>query len=140
MLLGVVTCCCVAALGSRPRLTEAYSFLVDTSLVTRWFDIFDDLGIQKQVLNLSVRAHPFDASLSLFDMLKVWVEREEPPATWEALIHAIRYKLLEGKIADKMARRYCPQACSPNDPGMWLLLLLLCGGSQPHCSVLPDVH
>lgn len=96
---------------SKPKMGDVYSVLVD-SIYFRWFDIFLNLGIDRAMLEKSAKDHPYNSHLSLLDVIILWLEREDPPPTWQALADVLRHKLLEGKIADEIEKKYCAKPSS----------------------------
>jgi len=99
---------------SKPQMGDVYSLLVDGAL-TRWYDIFIHLGIDRAMLEKSARDHPDNSHLALLDVIVLWLEKEDPPPTWQALAHVLRHKVLEGKIAEKIEKKYISNPSSANE-------------------------
>ena len=106
---------------SKPQMGDVYALLVDGALY-RWYDIFVHLGVDRAVLDKAARDHPCNSHLSLLDVIVVWLEREDPPPTWQALAHVLRHNLLEGKISEKIEKKFC----SNQDSGKRYTLTLHC--------------
>lgn len=104
---------------------DVYSVLVD-SVYFRWFDIFLNLGIDRAMLEKSAEDHPYNSHLSLLDVIILWLEREDPPPTWQALADVLRHKLLEGKIADEIEKKYCPKPPSDQSEGKCFCVAHFC--------------
>lgn len=102
----------VPTVPAKPTANEVYTLLVDT-LLPQWYDLFLHLGIDRAILDKSFSDHPFDPHVCLLDMIKLWLQREDPPATWKEMADVLRCKLLEGRYAVIVEEKYCSDPSHP---------------------------
>ena len=92
--------------SSIPKLREVFVGLVK-NLQPRWYEIFLNLGIHRNVLDKCLESHPFDDHSALIEMIAVWLQRSDPLPSWRHLVDVIQNVLLEGKVALEIKRKYC---------------------------------
>ena len=97
-----------------PKFKDVYLALID-QLQPRWYDVFLHLGIEREILDKCLKDHPFDYHSSLVKILTVWLQRENPPPSWQALVDVLQNKLLEGKLAVTIKQKFCPELLVEND-------------------------
>ena len=86
---------------------NVYEILVQ-DLLYYWYDIFINLGFSRETLEAVQQKYPYDAAMCLYDMVKLWIAREDPPPRWKDLAWVLRYKILEGKVAEQIEKTYLP--------------------------------
>ena len=72
---------------------------------TKWYDIGLELKIDPASLDAIQEDNPRNAQNCLRDMLKKWLRRSQPKATWRALVEALESPLVdEGLLASMIPR------------------------------------
>ena len=71
-----------------------------------WFDLFKAVGMDHKTLEGIRQQYPIDPEASLFECISVWVRGEQPKPSWRALVHTLRQRMLEAKLADGIAERH----------------------------------
>lgn len=77
--------------------------------------MFLHLGIEREVLDECLKENPFDYHSSLVKILAVWLQRENPPPSWQALVDVLQNRLLEGKLAVTIKQKFCPELLVESD-------------------------
>ena len=91
-----------------PRVKDICAFVVE-HVLQRWYDLFLSLGIKRSVLDRSAKEHRFDSASSVKEITVMWLDRKNPPASWQSIGDALRYKLLETEAADKLQELFYPK-------------------------------
>ena len=73
---------------------------------TRWYELFLNLGVEREVLNMTYMNHPCDDLLSLTEAITHWQKRKYPPSPWSHLIDVVENILMEGTVAAELKRLY----------------------------------
>lgn len=100
--------------SSIPKLREVFVGLVK-NLQPRWYEIFLNLGIHRNVLDKCLKNHPFDDHSALIEMIAVWLQGSDPLPSWRHLVDVIQNILLEGKVALEIKRKYCRELLQENE-------------------------
>ncbi len=72
----------------------------------RWYDIFLHLGFDRKKLDKHLKAVPPRDRYILLMLVQDWLDRQDPPPSWEAMVDVLRNKLLEGKLAADVEEKY----------------------------------
>lgn len=91
--------------GSAPTFANVYDILIQ-DLHFYWYEIFVCLGISRERLKEIEAKYPFEAHMCLFEAVKLWINREDPPPKWQDLVNVLRYKILENKAAQRIEKLY----------------------------------
>ena len=77
------------------------------TVASKWFHIGIQLDIPDGTLD-AIAKNQSDPHLNLLEMLRVWLKRVNPPATWSAIADAVEF-LGEKILARKLRQKYCQQ-------------------------------
>ena len=111
--------------SSIPKLREVFVGLVK-NLQARWYEIFLNLGIHRNVLDKCLENHPFDDHSALIEMIAVWLQRSDPLPSWRCLVDVIQNTLLEGKVALEIKRKYCRELLQESEGNVHSYVHVLC--------------
>ena len=93
-------CLSLGELSVKPKLKDLMDGLYH-KVADKWKMIGIRLEIPKGKLADITEKYQHDPSRCLMDMLEIWLEQTHPPATWTAIIQAVKF-LGEGQLGKEL--------------------------------------
>lgn len=83
---------------------------------SKWYDLGVQLHIDSGELDNIKRDNPVEC---LREMLKIWLKKVDPDPTWNALIDALKSRVInEQKLANQLERKYMTDGVIPSAPAI----------------------
>jgi hypothetical protein len=98
----------------RPITFELLFLELREPLKALWFECFEALKVDRDELVKIRQKYAKDPKIGVIEAIRLWVDHYQP--SWEELVHALRYVIMETELADRIERLYVdPSRVTPNN-------------------------
>lgn len=73
----------------------------------QWFELFQAVGVNRDKLVDMRDRYRKDPKVCMHEVVRLWFSLNKPRPSWELLVKALRYTLLEPVHADRVEILYC---------------------------------
>ena len=68
----------------------------------QWFELYEALGLNRQKLEYMRDTYNKDPKVCMYEATRLWFEQGDPKPSWQKIVHALRYNLLNPEHADRI--------------------------------------